>query len=303
MDGDAALRRLVPYVPRLTLEWLRDEPQVRHRQLDGSVVFADISGFTALSERLASLGREGAEHLTDVIDATFQHLLEGVYREGGRLVFFGGDAVLLLFDGDDHARRAVRAAVALRRDLRAVARHRTPRGSVTLRISQGVHTGVFDAYLVGSGHRQLMLAGPGISAVVAAEHEANAGQIVMSPQTAAEVPSGCSGEAREFGVLVARSPGGAADPSWYAMHSAPLDETLLASAERAVPVSLRSHVIDGNQLPEHRICAVGFLQVLGLDEQRIGKPGFVDDLGAVVEVVDLALQAEDYVLPEDEDEA
>lgn len=290
MDGDAALRRLVPYVPRLTLEWLRDEPQVRHRQLDGSVVFADISGFTALSERLASLGREGAEHLTDVIDATFQHLLEGVYREGGRLVFFGGDAVLLLFDGDDHARRAVRAAVALRRDLRAVARHRTPRGSVTLRISQGVHTGVFDAYLVGSGHRQLMLAGPGISAVVAAEHEANAGQIVMSPQTAAEVPSGCSGEAREFGVLVARSPGGAADPSWYAMHSAPLDETLLASAERAVPVSLRSHVIDGNQLPEHRICAVGFLQVLGLDEQRIGKPGFVDDLGAVVEVVEKACE-------------
>ena len=40
-------------------------------QLDATVAFVDLSGFTRLSERLAKLGREGAEHLVEAIGATF----------------------------------------------------------------------------------------------------------------------------------------------------------------------------------------------------------------------------------------
>jgi hypothetical protein len=41
--------RLQPYLPRLTLEWLAMEPDRLHRAVDASMVFVDISGFTALS--------------------------------------------------------------------------------------------------------------------------------------------------------------------------------------------------------------------------------------------------------------
>src|SRR5262245_40126301 len=54
-------QRLVPYVSRLALEWLRDDPDARHRRVHGSLAFVDISGFTNLTERLSRKGKVGAE--------------------------------------------------------------------------------------------------------------------------------------------------------------------------------------------------------------------------------------------------
>lgn len=60
----AASADLRAFVPRGSLQWLRDEPHLRHRCVEASLVFVDISGFTAMSERLARLGRVGAEEVT-----------------------------------------------------------------------------------------------------------------------------------------------------------------------------------------------------------------------------------------------
>ena len=92
---------IAPFVPRLLL-------RVQDRtvwQATGTVVFADISGFTRLSEQLAELGRAGAEELTRILNATFDALLAVARSEGGDLVKFGGDALFLFFDGDLHAER------------------------------------------------------------------------------------------------------------------------------------------------------------------------------------------------------
>jgi len=65
----------VSFVPRLTIDWLRDQPENLWREVDGTVAFIDISGFTAMSEQLSSLGRAGAEEVTEVMNATFAALL------------------------------------------------------------------------------------------------------------------------------------------------------------------------------------------------------------------------------------
>ena len=88
------------------------------------MVFADVSGFTRLSERLARKGKEGAEHLVDAINACFSALLADAYERGGSLVKFGGDAMLLWFCGDGHALRACACGSAMRRTLREVGRIR-----------------------------------------------------------------------------------------------------------------------------------------------------------------------------------
>src|SRR5207237_9768711 len=62
---------LIPFVPRLTLEWLRDHPEQLWLERDATVAFVDISGFTAMSEKLSKLGKAGAEEVTDVMNATF----------------------------------------------------------------------------------------------------------------------------------------------------------------------------------------------------------------------------------------
>ncbi|MCW2668876.1 MAG: tetratricopeptide repeat protein, partial [Frankiales bacterium] len=87
--------RLRPYVPGFVVDWLRDRPQVRHRSVDGTLAFVDVSGFTRLTERLAARGKAGAEEMSDLLDRTFDALLADAYSQGAWLVKWGGDAVLL----------------------------------------------------------------------------------------------------------------------------------------------------------------------------------------------------------------
>ena len=95
-------------------------PEQLHQELEGTIAFIDISGFTKLSERLARLGKAGAEELTATIDTCFVTLLDLAVANGGRLLKFGGDALLVYFSGPAHQARACNAAIAMRRALRVV---------------------------------------------------------------------------------------------------------------------------------------------------------------------------------------
>src|SRR3954447_9334734 len=111
--------RAEPYVPRAMLHLLAAEQEQLVRTVDGTCVFVDVSGFTKLSERLARRGgREGAEQLADAIGRCFEQLLGVAYDLGGGLLKFGGDALLLLFDGDGHRERGCASAVAMAGKLR-----------------------------------------------------------------------------------------------------------------------------------------------------------------------------------------
>ena len=70
---------LTAYVPRLVIDWLRSDPSAIHRELDATMVFVDISGFTALTERLARKGKIGAELMRDTLDGVFKALLDEAY--------------------------------------------------------------------------------------------------------------------------------------------------------------------------------------------------------------------------------
>src|SRR5438093_3595838 len=129
---------LKPYVPRLLIDWLRVTPSARHREVEGSLAFVDISGFTNMTERLARKGRVGSEEINDTLDLCFTELLSVAYDYGAGLVKWGGDAVLLLFEGLEHPARACRAAEEMQRTLRRLGRPRTSAGLVTLRMSVGI---------------------------------------------------------------------------------------------------------------------------------------------------------------------
>jgi class 3 adenylate cyclase len=89
---------LAPYVPRLVAGWEPNGP--RHRTLDGSLVSVDISGFTALSERLAQRGRVGAEELIRRISDCYAGIIRIAHDRGGDVLKFRGDALLLFFGGE-----------------------------------------------------------------------------------------------------------------------------------------------------------------------------------------------------------
>jgi class 3 adenylate cyclase len=199
---------LLPYLPRLLLQWLAEEPDATSRELDGTVVFVDISGFTKLSERLAKSGRMGAEELAEAIGSCFARLLAVAYGNGGGLLKFGGDALLLLFTGTDHALKGARAAVGMRRALREIGKLETSGGRVQLRMSVGLHSGTFHLFLVGGSHREFMITGPGATQTAAMEGTAEAGEILVSPATAALLPAKVIGAAKGPGFLLRGDPGG-----------------------------------------------------------------------------------------------
>ncbi|WP_035935409.1 adenylate/guanylate cyclase domain-containing protein, partial [Knoellia aerolata] len=177
------------YVPRLLAAWLTHEPGTRHRRVDGSIAFVDISGFTALTERLARRGKVGAELMSDTLDRTFDALLSAAREDGADLLKWGGDAVLLLFEGEDHPARAARAAHRMRATLRDLVR----RDALPVRLSMsiGIHTADFDLFLVGDpdSHLELMVAGPAMSELVGIEAFCAVGEIALSAATAARLPA------------------------------------------------------------------------------------------------------------------
>ncbi len=72
----------------------------------GTFMFADVSGFTALSEKLQREGgSEGIEILTEVINDFFARMLEILAKSNGQLLKFAGDALLIFFPGDGRNRR------------------------------------------------------------------------------------------------------------------------------------------------------------------------------------------------------
>ena len=250
-------QRLKPYVPRLVIEWAEEAPEARHRRLEGTLAFVDISGFTAMCERLARKGKVGAEEVNDVLDLCFTHLLSVAYDFDGGVIKWGGDAVLLLFSGDDHAARACRAAVGMRRALRQFLRFRTSAGYVALRMSVGVHSGEFDFFLVGGSHRELIVTGPAATETVSMESIATAGEIAISPTTAAFLPSDVIGERKGEAFLLK------GEPESPIVRAKPVEGIADEDLAPFVPVDIREHLLAGGGETEHRHVTVAFLQFKG----------------------------------------
>src|SRR5215831_5332325 len=266
--SEPGAERASVYVPRILQQHLVDGSEARAWTGDGSAAFVDISGFTQLSEQLARKGREGAEQITDVIGTSFESILASAYENGASLLKFGGDALLLWFEGQEHAVRACRAAVRMRAVLHEVGRIELPDAKVTLQMSQGVHSGHFHFFAVGTAHLELLTTGPAWSRLVAMEHAAAADEIVVSAETAALLEKECVGEPKEPGFLLQREPGGEAEkmPLMPRPHVAPEKIAL------CLPPAVRAHVLGGGGIPEHRPVTVAFIRFEGTDA-LIGQSG------------------------------
>jgi class 3 adenylate cyclase/tetratricopeptide (TPR) repeat protein len=278
-------RLLDPYVPNILLRHLADTPDATTRTLDATLLFADISGFTRLSERLARRGREGAEELVDALAAAFSGLLAVAYANDGSLLKFGGDALLLLFDGDAQLERACRSAAGMRQTLRDVGPLETSAGKVTLRMSQGLHSGELHLFLVGGSHRELLVAGPGATAVTVVEKAARPGEIVVSAETAARLPPALVGQRRGPGRLLTGTPRGRERGPRTLPQLPPVE-----AVAGCLSTEVRAHVAAGQQPPEHRHVTTAFVRFSGTDAliASAGVAACADALDALVRDVQAA---------------
>ena len=183
-DGDAL--ELASYVPALVARRFAD----RHDPLDeaeserfpAAVLFADISGFTVLTERLAGTGPNGVEELTELLNDCFGELVELVGAHGGEVVKFAGDALLAIWpaDGDRSGVTvwAARCGLAMQQSLHG--REFADRIHLSVRIAVGLGQ-VSVAHLGGvRGRWELVVGGPAVVQTCAAEQLARPGDVVLS---------------------------------------------------------------------------------------------------------------------------
>jgi class 3 adenylate cyclase len=99
-------------------------------EVEVTVLFADLTGFTAFSERVSPSAA------VSMLNAAFAAAVPVVLEEGGTIVQFSGDALMAIFNApvrqSDHAHRAARAALRMQRETAGLADADTPRFRVGL---------------------------------------------------------------------------------------------------------------------------------------------------------------------------
>jgi class 3 adenylate cyclase/tetratricopeptide (TPR) repeat protein len=101
MSNPALTELLASYVPKLIQNRIIADPapidSPVSEEMQAAILFADISGFTPLTERLAERGPTGVETLARVLNEYFGQLIDIIHEYGGDIVKFAGDAAIAVW--------------------------------------------------------------------------------------------------------------------------------------------------------------------------------------------------------------
>ncbi len=157
----------------------------------GAALFADISGFTPLTEALLKAygPKRGPEELTRQLNLIYDALVAEVHRFDGSVIAFSGDAITCWLDGDNGL-KATACGLAMQDTMSQFAAIEIPGiGTTPLAMKAAVATGPVRRFLVGDPSIQVIdvLAGATLDRMATAEHQANKGEVVIAPEVAAQI--------------------------------------------------------------------------------------------------------------------
>ena len=189
VDEERRRRRLGRFVsPQVAARVLASSNDDRGpEQREVSVLFADLVGFTGLSERL------GPETVAFLLSEFFSRMTDAIFQYEGMLDKFIGDAVMAVFgaplDMPDHAQQAVHAALAMKEQMEAFNAMRS--GEEPLRMRVGINSGRVVAAEIGSvNKREYTVLGDTVNVASRLESSvAEPGMIVIGPRTHSMVSS------------------------------------------------------------------------------------------------------------------
>jgi len=174
LAGDAAPpapQPAAPAAPTLASALPEERRQV-------TVVFADLSGYTAVAERM------DPEAVKSLVDRALRRLGEEVDRYGGRVDKYIGDNVMAVFGApiahEDDAERAVRAALGMQEAMTEINESLGATHGVNLALRVGVNTGEVVAGAVGDGYTVI---GDTVNVAARLQSAAQPGSVTVGERT------------------------------------------------------------------------------------------------------------------------
>ena len=178
-------RAFTRYVAREVVEEVLKDPE--HAMLTGerrevTVLFCDIRGFTSLSERLTP------EQVVSLLNEFYTLMIETVFKHDGTLDKFLGDAVMAVFGAPigypDHAARAVRTALDMRKAIAALGARRRAMRQDAFEVGIGVSLGEVVAGTVGTEERmEYTVIGDSVNVASRLQDRAKPGSILLTRRT------------------------------------------------------------------------------------------------------------------------
>ncbi|MFC1897249.1 adenylate/guanylate cyclase domain-containing protein [Chloroflexota bacterium] len=265
---------VVSYLPNILLDTIyrypdRSPPWID--SLEGSLLLADISGFTSISERLAEVGKEGAEWLTSIINQYFHSMLDIARKYDGTKIKFGGDALLLLFKSENHAHRAVAAALAMQQATRKLTTFHVGKYHIRLSMTVGVHSGVFWSTVAGlpNSRMQHFILGQEASRVDDVQATAVAGELLITKETLDMLGELCLTESHDNFYRVIRLSKRIPSPpiiEQEVIFPISLVNKLLAYLPPPIAQVLQSGGQAKGIEGEHRKVSIAFINLIGVNE-------------------------------------
>ena len=208
------LAQLVSFAPgRLCSRLAEQNPKIplpSAENISCAVLFADISGFTRLTERLAQKGAVGAEELTSALNRYFGQLIDIIDDFGGDVLKFAGDALLATFedrrqsDGlSDASARAAAASLVIQKQMRNFPEVEGTKLSLKIGLAAGdlrlLHLGgVF-------GRCELLMVGEPLKELGGANDLAGPGDIIAAASLWKRIEALTDGTAEEYGSYRVKS--------------------------------------------------------------------------------------------------
>ncbi len=173
------------FIRRLSQEGNPPLAQSTTEAQEAAILFADISGFTALTERLAQEGPAGLEKLTNYLNNYFTELIDLVHEHGGDIVKFAGDAILALWfanEWDNDLDSATQAAAHCGLVIQNQHHHYQAAENISLSLRTSIGAGtLWMSHLGGvNGDWEILVSGDPIHQVIVADQLGKSGQVILS---------------------------------------------------------------------------------------------------------------------------
>jgi adenylate cyclase len=145
--------------------------------VEASIVFMDICGFTAISER------ESANFVVKLINKYFDLMVKEIISHGGYIDKFLGDAVMAVFRGDYHLDRAIEASLAVHTAIENQKEEMSDKATFFPKVSIGINSGEMISGNIGSAALKRLdftVIGDVVNTAQRLQSAAQPGQIVIS---------------------------------------------------------------------------------------------------------------------------